>query len=117
MRSPTWREETPQPRRERGDPTRVLCDSFRTLQPRLEEERSKLYGRMVYVHCNQYQGYGTATRDDCWPDKVAVRIENGNVWWYPLDSVMVCEFTALSFEAWQLLQEGQIETKTQTPQE
>lgn len=45
------------------------------------------HGTPVTVDCPRYKGPGTAVTDNqCPPDKVAVLLENGNVWWYPMES-------------------------------
>lgn len=44
-------------------------------------------GSMVYVDCPRYQGYGLVTADSgCRDENLPVRLENGNVWWYPVDA-------------------------------
>jgi hypothetical protein len=45
------------------------------------------YKSYVYVSCTQYTGHGIVDNDgNCPVDKLAVRLENGNTWWYPLDA-------------------------------
>lgn len=54
---------------------------------KLAQARGKLFppGTAVNVACGQYTGPGTVTNDsDCPIYKLPVRLENGNVWWYPL---------------------------------
>lgn len=44
-------------------------------------------GSMVYVDCPRYRGYGLVTADsECRDENLPVRLENGNVWWYPVDA-------------------------------
>jgi hypothetical protein len=46
-------------------------------------------GTPVLVDCPQYSGPGIITQEaNTPPNKVAVRLENGNVWWYPILSVV-----------------------------
>lgn len=44
-------------------------------------------GSNVWVDSSRYIGPGVVTSDpDCPPlHQLAVRLENGNVWWYPLE--------------------------------
>lgn len=43
----------------------------------------------VKVDCSQFHGYGFAVlSSDVPPDRVAVHLENGNTWWYPIDAVV-----------------------------
>lgn len=40
---------------------------------------------VVCVECPQYKGFGIATMEDgTRPEQLAVRLENGNIWWYPV---------------------------------
>lgn len=43
---------------------------------------------VVYVRAPRYEGYGIAVKtSDCPDDHVPVRLENGNVWNYPIEDV------------------------------
>jgi hypothetical protein len=49
-------------------------------------------GTLVCVDCEQYCGPGTVVSqgiqdEGCPLDKVSVRLESGNTWWYPIDKV------------------------------
>ena len=44
-------------------------------------------GTQVTVDCERYKGPGVVAADyECPVDKLPVRLENGNVWWYPLEA-------------------------------
>ena len=44
-------------------------------------------GAVVYVDCAQYKGHGIVSADrDCRDDRLPVRLQNGNVWWYPVEA-------------------------------
>jgi hypothetical protein len=67
-----------------------LLSAYATARAALEKYRDENYSRgtPVMVNCNRYVGPGLAVRDaQCPLDQVAVVLENGNVWWYPLESV------------------------------
>jgi hypothetical protein len=56
---------------------------------RLQEARHREFpiGRGVRVVHERYNGYGMIVEDGgCPVDQLAVKLENGNTWWYPLDS-------------------------------
>jgi hypothetical protein len=62
---------------------------FQTAKERLTEARQREFpaGRGVRVVHERYNGYGMVVVDDGCPiDQLAVKLENGNTWWYPLDS-------------------------------
>lgn len=41
---------------------------------------------VVYVECDQYTGYGISVLNDgVKPNQIAVKLENGNTWWYPVE--------------------------------
>lgn len=73
-------------------PTEILMSRFRqfqTAKERLLETKQREFpvGRGVRVVHERYNGYGMIMADDGCPiDQLAVRLENGNTWWYPLDS-------------------------------
>ena len=46
-------------------------------------------GAPVYVDAPRYRGHGVVSRNCEHPDTVAVRLENGNTWWYPIECVRV----------------------------
>ena len=62
---------------------------FRAIAEDLRRFRQTWYpaGKVVQVECGQFKGYGiTAGQDDSAPaDQLPVRLENGNVWWYPIE--------------------------------
>lgn len=62
---------------------------FQTAKERLIEARRREFpsGRGVRVVDERYNGYGMIVDDDgCPVDQLAVKLENGNTWWYSLDS-------------------------------
>ena len=70
-------------------PTRILRD-YRDSLRRLEEYRKANFQAhtKVIVNAPQYKGPGITTVEDATrPDQVAVRLGNGNVWWYPIECV------------------------------
>lgn len=72
--------------------TAILINRFRqyqTAKERLIEARQREFptGRGVRVIHERFNGYGMIVEDDgCPVDQLAVKLENGNTWWYPLDS-------------------------------
>ena len=55
----------------------------------LYREKTFSIGLRVLVNTTQYNGPGVvADPDGCPLDKVAVRLPNDNVWWYPIESVI-----------------------------
>ena len=65
----------------------LLC-RWRELTNAIQDWKAAAFpvGAIVYVECPQYNGYGIATADrDCRTDRLSVKLENGNVWWYPLE--------------------------------
>lgn len=61
---------------------------YQTAKTRLTEAREREFpaGRGVRVVSDRYNGYGMIVDDDgCPVDQLAVKLENGNTWWYPLD--------------------------------
>lgn len=43
-------------------------------------------GSVVTVDCERYSGDGMVFYDpDCPLDQLAVRLQNGNAWWYPIE--------------------------------
>lgn len=72
-------------------PTEIILSrvrAYRTMRDRLLEARAAEFksGRGVRVVSDRYNGYGMVVDDDgCPPDQLAVKLENGNTWWYPLE--------------------------------
>src|SRR6267154_399905 len=67
---------------------RTRLASFRKAQEWLKEARAAEFkaGRPVLVLHDRFRGYGlVADSADCPLDQLAVQLENGNTWWYPLD--------------------------------
>ena len=63
---------------------------YRRALDELEKCKSERYyhGTPVMVDCPRYKGPGVAVTDNqCPPDQVAVSLENGNTWWYPMEAV------------------------------
>lgn len=60
-----------------------------TAKERLIEARQAEFpvGRGVRVAHERFHGYGMVVSDEsCPPDQLAVKLENGNTWWYSLDT-------------------------------
>ena len=52
------------------------------------KDREFPMGQSVHVSTGRYHGPGIVVANgQCPPDQVAVLLENGNVWWYPIDHV------------------------------
>lgn len=67
----------------------ALLGRYRRALAELEKFKADLFyhGTPVTVDCPRYKGPGTAVTDNqCPPDQVAVLLENGNVWWYPMEA-------------------------------
>lgn len=65
-----------------------LVKQYRTLAGALLEVKARQFpeGKSVQVDCDQYKGPGIVVlRDGTPPNKLAVRLGNGNVWWYPIE--------------------------------
>jgi hypothetical protein len=68
---------------------KVLAD-YRAALAALTQEKERLFpgGTKVHVDCGRYKGPGiVAASVTCPPHQVAVRLGNGNIWWYPIESV------------------------------
>lgn len=66
--------------------------SFQDARDRLREARDAEFkaGRGVRVVSDRYHGYGLIVNDDGCPlDQLAVKLENGSTWWYPLGDCSV----------------------------
>lgn len=62
---------------------------YRNARERLIEARQREFpvGRGVRVAHERFHGYGLIVDDDGCPlDQLAVKLENGNTWWYELDT-------------------------------
>jgi hypothetical protein len=71
-----------------------LVEAYKTAVTNLDAYRVKTFrsGMFVKVNCDRYHGYGFIVRNsDCPPHVVPVKLENGNTWWYPIESVMPVE--------------------------
>lgn len=69
----------------------VLVGAYEDAVAKLDAYRVKNFrpGGLVRVDCARFRGFGFAVVDgDCPPCKLAVMLENGNTWWYPIDSVV-----------------------------
>ena len=61
---------------------------FQEARDRLREARDAEFrpGRGARVINDRYNGYGLVVRDEGCPlDQIAVKLENGNTWWYPIE--------------------------------
>lgn len=70
--------------------TASLVARYRRAVEALEGLKSQHFyrGLPVTVDCDQYKGPGFITTDGrCRPDQVAVRLPNGNTWWYGIEHV------------------------------
>lgn len=66
-----------------------VIDLFRTLSTGLNDYKNKFFpvGSEVRVECSQFKGFGFVSRQDgCPPDRLPVRLENGNTWQYPIEA-------------------------------
>lgn len=62
------------------------------MRDRLVEARHHEFkpGRAARVINERYRGYGLIVVDDgCPVDQLAVKLENGNTWWYPLEDCSI----------------------------
>ena len=72
-------------------PSEILMSRYRQFQTAKERlieacQREFPLGRGVRVAHERFNGYGMIVADDSCPvDQLAVKLENGNTWWYPLD--------------------------------
>lgn len=65
--------------------TTKLLKRYESALAALEKHKAERFypGTKVNVKCQRYTGPGMAVTDNqCPPDQVAVKLENGNVWWY-----------------------------------
>lgn len=70
--------------------SRPLVEVYREVKSRMEWYKDTYFptGAIVWVKDERYTGVGiVALWDGCPPDQVAVRLENRNVWCYPLEHV------------------------------
>jgi hypothetical protein len=67
---------------------RVWALQHRTTAIELDIAKRRLFppGKPVHVDAPRYHGYGVATLTEGKADELAVRLENGNVWNYPIES-------------------------------
>lgn len=76
-------------------PTQILIArlrSFERARDSLRDARDAELkaGRGVRVVNERYSGYGMIVGDNSCPlDQVAVKLENGNTWWYPVEDCSV----------------------------
>ena len=72
-----------------SDAAKFWLVRFRSAKDMLERYKAGEFphGTRVKVECpRRYTGPGVAVDDDRVPaDHLAVRLENGNTWWYPLE--------------------------------
>lgn len=63
--------------------------SFRLLRENIKTQKQIEFpgGCGVFVSCPRYTGSGMVVHmDDCPPDQLSVLLENGNVWYYPIEA-------------------------------
>ncbi|HYG24473.1 MAG TPA: hypothetical protein VEH04_16970 [Verrucomicrobiae bacterium] len=53
----------------------------------LREIRNQLFkpGQPVRVYSARYKGFGVVVKEQTDPSMLPVKLENGNVWWYPVE--------------------------------
>ena len=64
-------------------------DAYKSAAMKLERLRREQFpeGCSVRIASGQYHGLGEVVAvPECPLDQIAVRIENGNLWWYPLET-------------------------------
>ena len=69
--------------------TYALASEYRRIGDRLRDYKNHRFpsGSMVQVNDPRFKGIGCVTMDDaCPPDKLALTLESGNVWWYPIEN-------------------------------
>ena len=79
-----------------------LCQAYRANIQTLREVTKHLYpwSSVVHVVAPSYEGHGIVAHDvDCPPDKLPVRLCNGNIWWYPLEGI-TAEPNRKNWEPW-----------------
>lgn len=71
-----------------GTQALALVDGYRNFAEALKQFRETKFkiGERVSVDAGRYRGPGIVASDSsCPPDQLPVRLENGNVWWYPIE--------------------------------
>src|SRR5215211_8312642 len=69
----------------------MAIPNFAKMREQVEQMRAQKiaafpYGVMVQVNSERFHGIGFVVRDDSCPlEKLAVRVESLNVWWYPIE--------------------------------
>lgn len=66
----------------------ALAVEWRSIGNRLRDYKNHRFqvGSKVRVNNPRFVGVGIVAFDaDCQPDNLAVCLENGNVWWYPIE--------------------------------
>lgn len=76
---------------------------FRAIREQCEQIRAQKnivfpYGCMVQVNSERFHGIGYVVHDDSCPlEKIPVRVESLNVWWYPIED---CQPYAGKMPSW-----------------
>lgn len=76
-------------RRGVGESCAELVKVYRDAVAKLNDYRARIFrpGCFVKVNCDRFRGFGFVVRcSDCPPHLLPVCLENGNTWWYPLES-------------------------------
>lgn len=63
------------------------CFAYFYAHSQLLKLKNKMFpsGQRVMVDCERYRGEGTVVMEDGTPpENLAVKLENGNVWYYPV---------------------------------
>lgn len=73
------------------DEIKELVERYTSIRDKLIDWRRDNFPvrSVVYVECDQYTGFGIVERDGAEPHQLAVRLENGNTWWYPVEKTML----------------------------
>ena len=80
-----------------------LLKSYIELRDKLSETVNTMYpiGCVVEVENPRYKGQGIVTgRGDCPLGKLAVRLSNGNTWWYELETIKKRVTDKTEWESW-----------------
>lgn len=81
-------------------PIVAILTCYRTTVAALRADTADVFplGSVVYVYHPRFTGFGIVTSYECPPDQLAVRLENGNVWHYEIDTIA----TAKNRKVWPL---------------
>lgn len=91
-------------RQQRSSGNRMAFDAtvFRHFQNQLKLWKQQYLPHLtvVNVDCERFKGQAIVVADsDCAPENVDCRLENGNTWWYPIESVTIISDVRL-YDRW-----------------